>query len=136
MCAPLILALAAKIFPDAGFIAPDLLDRLIVYYGVLMLVFFSGARLGLGVRSFTGAPLRLWPPLLGPVLALIVLLQPFLLALAFLIVGFGALGAWEAWARSRGRTIAQYQAMRTFVTVVICLALVAIFVVSGVNNTK
>ncbi|HHG90363.1 MAG TPA: DUF3429 family protein [Devosia sp.] len=133
LCAPLIAGLAGMLFSGLLPMDQDSLERAIIGYGTLVLGFFSGARLGRTL--LTGDTKRsIWLVLLLPALGLLVVVMPFTTALALLIVGFGAQGAWDSWSGFRGALAKDYAAQRRAITLIICLTLVAILVLHGLAN--
>ena len=111
-----------------------LLERVIVGYGALLLGFFSGARLGLILLPDGRRNLNLWPVLGAPALGLLIVLLPFTIAIALLIVGFGAQGAWDSWSGFSGRLPRTYAAMRRTMTWAVSLTLMAVLILHGLAN--
>ncbi len=149
VCLPLFAGLALFWLGPGGVVSEQRLQTALVGYAVAVLGFFAGTRYGILVgearfyarenaagtarHPFAGALRFPWlvPFLAGPLLGLGILLMPFVLALAVLSVAFGAFGAWDAWAAFRGRLPPGYARQRAAMTWVICLALIAIFVIEG-----
>ncbi len=134
LCAPLFVGLAGVLFSGLLPVEPASLEQAIVGYGALLLGFFSGARLGFLLLPGGHGNRGFWPVLGAPALGLLALLVPFTIAVALLIVGFGAQGAWDSWSGFSGKLPKAYAAMRRTVTWVICLTLMAILILHGMAN--
>ncbi|MCF6327231.1 MAG: DUF3429 domain-containing protein [Devosiaceae bacterium] len=130
---PVFLALVFFVFPGLAIIGQEKLQIALVGYCVVLLSFFAGTRYGAllnGIEAQTG---WLVPFALGPVLAIAILLMPFSLALAVLIAGFGGHGAWDSWAAFKGKLPKDYSTRRILLTATICLMLITILIVSGLQ---
>ncbi|HHS83207.1 MAG TPA: DUF3429 family protein [Devosia sp.] len=125
-----ILALAPFLSP----LAPGDVHHVAVGYATILLGFHAGVRAGARLRL----PTRSWKwqmaLLSGPGLGLLVLLLETSAALAVLIVGFGALGAWDSWAAFRGELPRNYGRARMGATILSCLLLILIFVLHGLGS--
>ena len=129
--APLLVALMAHLLPEyAPFDLPTT-NRLTIGYAALLLTYFAGARLGIFLQTERTNNKGVWLALAGPALALVTLSLPFRFALATLIVGFGAQGAWDAWSAFRGKLRLNYSSMRSTSTGIICFILIVTLLVVG-----
>lgn len=130
-CAPAILALLFITFPQISPFAISKLETALVGYSAVLLGYFSGIRFGATLIIQNTTQNWLIPFLAGPVLGLIILLLPFPLALAVLVAGFGAHGAWDTWASFHGRLPPDYAKIRTAITWIMCTMLIIVLVVDG-----
>lgn len=105
--------------------------HLTVAYGAAMLCFLGGVRFGAALMAGTNAP---WTVRAAPLVALIGLLAlmlPAQVALAVLVVGFGAQGALDVWAGFQGRLPQNYVTARSLMTWLFALTLLGILLVTG-----
>ena len=130
---PLVIGLVFFLFPQYSPLESDRFNALFLGYCVAMLSFFAGTRHGIYLNQKTPGQAWLIPFLAGPVLGIIVFLLPFPLALAVLIAGFGAHGAWDSWDAFHGKLPRHYAASRITATWLICVLLIGAFVLSGLQ---
>ena len=133
ICAPLIAALIFFLLPDLAIISVAKLEIAVVGYCVALLGFFAGTRFGDLINGMGAQTAWIIPFLAGPIVGLAILLLPFSLSLAVLIAAFGGHGAWDSWASFNGKLPKEYWARRTLLTWMICLILIAIFVIDGMG---
>ena len=129
--APVFVLFLLFVFPDLAVIGPEKLQTLLVGYCIVLLGFFTGTRYGVLLRGTEAQTAWILPFIFGPVLAIIILLMPFSLALAVLIVVFGGHGAWDSWVAFKGGLPRDYSTRRSFLTILVCFILIAILIVNG-----
>ncbi len=134
LCSPLFAGLAGMLFSGLLPIEDASLERAIIGYSALLLGFFSGARLGRLLLPDGRDQQGMWLVLALPALGLLIVLVPFTIALALLIVGFGAQGAWDSWSGFKGTLPRAYAATRRTMTWIVCLTLMAVLVLHGLAN--
>lgn len=133
VCAPLLVVLILFLLPDLAIISRAKIQIVLVGYCVGLLGFFAGTRFGALINGTGSQTAWIIPFIAGPIVGVGVLLLPFSLALAVLIAAFGGHGAWDSWASFNGKLPKEYWARRTLLTWMICLILIAIFVIEGVG---
>jgi len=103
-------------------------ERAMIGYGALILAFLGGVRWGIRLQGGAGSDLIFVIGIFGSVLGFLTLLMPYTIALAVLTVGFGAQGAWDTWSGFRGGVPPLYARMRSTMTLLVCLTLLAILI--------
>lgn len=131
---PLAVLAVLSLAPFLSPLTPGDVHQVAVGYATILLGFHAGVRAGARLR----VPSRSWrwqlALLSGPALGLLVLLLDISAALAMLVAGFGALGAWDSWAAFRGDLPQDYARTRMGATIVTCLLLILIFVLHGLGS--
>ena len=130
---PLLLVIWAMVFPRFFPLSQEVLPRLAVGYGTILLGFFIGARIGGSLGKADGYLERSLASVLGLGMGLVILLLDISPALAVLITGIGGLGAWDSWSGFKGVLPRPYARMRMRATMLVCLALIIILILHGVS---
>lgn len=128
---PFIAGFVLTLVPWLSPIDMVIVERAIIGYGALILSFLGGVRWGIRLQGGAGSDLIFVIGILGSGLGLATMLLPYSLAIAVLTVGFGAQGAWDVWAGWRGGVPEFYARMRSLLTWLVCLTLLATLLARG-----
>jgi hypothetical protein len=130
---PFAGALILTLFPGAALLDPIVLERATIGYGALILGFLGGVRWGIRMQGGAGSDLTYLVGIAGAIVGFFTLLMPYVLALAVLTVGFGAQGAWDVWGGFRGTVPKPYARLRSTLTWLVCILLIAIIAIKGIQ---
>lgn len=128
---PFIAALVVTVFPQVSPLPTLIFERATLGYGALILSFLGGVRWGIRLQGGAGTDLTFVTGIVGSVLGFFTLLLPFSLGVAVLVVGFAAQGAWDVWAGHIGRVPQLYARLRSLMTWLVCVVLLAILAASS-----
>ncbi|HEY8595066.1 MAG TPA: DUF3429 domain-containing protein [Devosiaceae bacterium] len=130
---PFLAGLALTLYPPFLPITQTVFERAMLGYGVLILGFLGGVRWGIRLQGGAGSDLTYVVGIIGSVLGFFVLLMPYEFGLAVLTVAFGAQGAWDVWSGLQGGVPQSYARLRSLMTWLVCLTLIAILAARAVT---
>ena len=131
---PFLAGLILSIFPALSPLDPVIFERALIGYGALILSFLGGVRWGIRMQGGAGSDLTYVAGIIGSVIGFFTLLMPYGFGLAVLTVGFGAHGAWDVWSGRGGGVPMPYASMRSMMTWLVCLTLIAILGVQAFSG--
>jgi len=128
--APFLGGLIITLFPSISPLTEVIFERAMLGYGALILSFLGGVRWGLRLQGGAGSDLTFVIGILGSVAGFFTLLMPYTFGLVVLTIGFGLQGAWDV--RSGG-VPDLYSKLRSMMTWLVCLVLLAILITRAVT---
>lgn len=126
----LVVSLVLTLLPEFRPVTIERLQQTTIGFAAAVLAFTGGVRWGLRLQGGTEGRNTFFGAALTLAMVPVAMLAPYMLALALLVVGYGAMGAWDVWAADRSDIPERWGRLRARMTLAFALTLIALMIAS------